>query len=126
MGKLDAVAEAADNMDQRIGVEIIEKALRAPLSTIAMNSGEEGAVVCGELMKEDTPVETGFDAQNGVYTNMYEAGIIDPTKVTRTGIVDAASVAGLLTTSESMIVDKPQESGGTGAPPMGGMGGMPG
>merc|ERR1711971_925938 len=70
--KLSQVAAAAANMDQRIGVEIIEKALRAPLSTIAMNSGEEGAVVCGELMKEDTPVETGFDAQNGVYCNMFD------------------------------------------------------
>merc|ERR1711923_243955 len=58
--KLEAVAEGADNMDQRIGVEIIQKALRTPLSTIAMNAGEEGAVVCGELMKPDTPIETGF------------------------------------------------------------------
>jgi len=125
--KLDAVAEAADNMDQRIGVEIIQKALRAPLSTIAMNAGEEGAVVCGELMKADTPVETGFDAQNGVYCNMFDAGIIDPTKVTRTGIVDAASVAGLLATSEAMIADLPAKEG-EGGPPMGGggMGGMPG
>lgn len=126
--KLNAVAEAAENMDQRIGVEIIEKALKAPLSTIAMNAGEEGAVVCGELMKEDTPVETGFDAQNGVYTNMYEAGIIDPTKVTRTGIVDAASVAGLLATSEAMIADLPAKEGeqASGGMPGGGMGGMPG
>merc|ERR1711971_1477726 len=70
--KLNDVAAAAANMDQRIGVEIIQKALRAPLSTIAMNSGEEGAVVCGELMKPDTPIETGFDAQNGVYCNMFD------------------------------------------------------
>lgn len=105
--KLDEVAAAAENMDQRIGVEIIQKALKAPLSTIAMNAGEEGAVVCGELIKADTPIETGFDAQNGVYCNMFDAGIIDPTKVTRTGIVDAASVAGLLATSEAMIADLP-------------------
>merc|ERR1712127_312043 len=127
--KLDAVAESMPNMDQRIGVEIIQKALRAPLSTIAMNAGEEGAVVCGELMKADTPVETGFDAQNGVYCDMFEAGIIDPTKVTRTGIVDAASVAGLLATSESMIADLPaKDDGPAGAPGgmPGGMGGMPG
>lgn len=129
--KLGAVAEAAENMDQRIGVEIIQKALRAPLSTIAANAGEEGAVVCGELMKEDTPVETGFDAQNGVYCNMFEAGIIDPTKVTRTGLVDAASVAGLLATSEAMIADLPaKDDGGAGGMPGGGMGGgmggMPG
>lgn len=124
--KLDAVAQAAENMDQRIGVEIIQKALRAPLSTIAMNAGEEGAVVCGELMKADTPIETGFDASKGVYCNMYEAGIIDPTKVTRTGLVDAASVAGLLATSEAMIADLPAEGGMPGGMPGGGMGGMGG
>ena len=126
--KLDELAEKeAVNMDQKIGIEIIKKALQAPLATIAKNAGAEGAVVCGELSKPDVAITYGFDAQNGVYTDMVDAGIIDPTKVTRTGIVDAASVAGLLTTSESMIVDKPAEGG---APPMGGgmggMGGMPG
>merc|ERR1712007_113599 len=127
---LDSVADQAKNMDQRIGVEIIQRALRAPISTIAMNAGEEGALVVGELTKEDVAVEMGFDAQNGIYTDMLVAGIIDPTKVTRTGLVDAASVAGLLTTSESMIVDKPAPEGGAGGAPgmggMGGMGGMPG
>jgi len=119
----------AANMDQRIGVEIIERALRAPLSTIAANAGAEGAVVCGELTKPDTPIETGYNAQDDIYCDMFEAGIIDPTKVTRTGLVDAASVAGLLTTSEAMIVDKPEEGGGgggMGGMPGGGMGGMPG
>merc|ERR1712070_398082 len=125
--KLEAVKEnEAKNMDQQIGVDIVMKALRAPLSTIASNAGEEGAVIVGELIKEGTAVEQGFDAQNGVFTDMIAAGIIDPTKVTRTGIVDAASVAGLLTTSESMIVDKPMEGGAPAGPPMGGMGGMPG
>lgn len=121
---LDDVAEnEAKNMDQKIGVQIIKRALRAPLSTIAKNAGEEGAVVCGELTKPGTDIAMGFDAQNGVYTDMFKAGIIDPTKVTRTGLVDAASVAGLLTTSESMIVDKPDAGGSS---PMPGMGGMPG
>merc|ERR1712194_235299 len=125
--KLEALKEStAKNMDQNIGIDIVMKALRAPLSTIAANAGEEGAVIVGELIKEGTAVEYGFDAQNGVFTDMIAAGIIDPTKVTRTGIIDAASVAGLLTTSESMIVDKPLEGGGPGGPPMGGMGGMPG
>merc|ERR1712032_635169 len=125
---LDSVAAGAPNMDQRIGVEIIQRALRAPLSTIVANAGEEGAVVVGELIKKNVAIETGFDAQNGVYTNMYEAGIIDPTKVTRTGIVDAASVAGLLATSEAMIADLPAKEGepGPGGMPGGGMGGMPG
>mmetsp|Transcript_16674 Transcript_16674/g.27218 ORF Transcript_16674/g.27218 Transcript_16674/m.27218 type:complete len:579 (-) Transcript_16674:40-1776(-) len=124
--KLDDVAANAENMDQRIGVEIIQKALRAPLSTIAMNAGEEGAVICGELMKPDTPIETGFDAQNGVYGNMFELGIIDPTKVTRTGVLDASSVAGLLATSEAMIADLPSKDDGGMPGGMGGMGGMPG
>lgn len=119
--KLDSVKEKAENMDQRIGVEIIQRALKAPISTIAMNAGEEGAVIVGELTKEGVPVELGFDAQNAEYKDMFKAGIIDPTKVTRTGIVDAASVAGLLTTSEAMIVDKPAPEGAGGVPP--GMGG---
>lgn len=126
---LDEVAANTSNMDQRIGVEIIQRALRAPISTIAQNAGEEGAVIVGELTKEDVPVGLGFDAQNGTYVDMFEAGIIDPTKVTRTGLVDAASVAGLLTSSEAMVVDKPAAEGagvpGGGMPP--GMGGgMPG
>merc|ERR1712176_419224 len=127
--KLSELAEtSAKNMDQKIGIDIVMKALKAPLTTIASNAGEEGAVVCGELTKENVPVERGFDAQNGTYTDMFDAGIIDPTKVTRTGIVDAASVAGLLTTSEAVIADLPAKEG-EGAPggmPGGGMGGMPG
>lgn len=123
----DVAENETANMDQRIGVEIIQRALRAPLSTIVKNAGEEGAVVCGELSKSDVPVERGYDAQNSVYCDMFDVGIIDPTKVTRTGIVDAASVAGLLTTSESMIVEKPVEGGAApGGMPGGGMGGMPG
>merc|ERR1712021_4994 len=124
---LDSVADEAVNMDQRIGVQIIQRALRAPLSTIVTNAGEEGAVVCGELSKEGVDIAQGFDAANSKFTDMFEAGIIDPTKVTRTGLVDAASVAGLLTTSEAMIVDKPDEGGGggpMGGMPPGGMGGM--
>jgi len=124
---LDEIMDKAVNMDQRIGVEIIQRALKAPISTIAMNAGEEGAVIVGELIKPDVAVELGFDAQNSVYCDMFEAGIIDPTKVTRTGLVDAASVAGLLTTSEAMIVDKPGPEGGGmgGGMPPGMGGGMP-
>eukprot|EP00978_Attheya_sp_CCMP212_P019921 scaffold56562_cov53-Attheya_sp.AAC.4 len=91
--KLTAIADSTTNMDQRIGVEIIQRALRAPISMIASNAGEEGAVICGELTKPGVAIELGFDAQNGVYVDMFEKGIIDPTKVTRTGFVDAASVA---------------------------------
>jgi len=128
--KLDKIAEEkAVNMDQKIGVQIIQRALLAPLKCIAENAGEEGAVICGELLKDGVAVSYGFDAQKGEYCDLIEAGIIDPAKVTRTGILDAASVAGLLTTSESMIVDKPDSAGPPGMPGgggMGGMGGMPG
>jgi len=126
--KLTDLAEQAPNMDQRIGIEIIQRALRTPLFTIAKNAGEEGAVIVGELLKS-TEVEQGFDAQKGEYCNLVNHGIIDPTKVVRTGLVDAASVGGLLTTSEAMIVDSPDDNPPP-APPMGGMGGgmggMPG
>lgn len=122
---LDEVAASAPNMDQRIGVQIIQRALRAPISTIAKNAGAEGAVVVGNLIKEGVPVEQGYNAQEDTYVDMFAAGIIDPTKVTRTGLVDAASVAGLLTTSEAMICDLPTEGGGPMGPG-GGMGGMPG
>lgn len=124
--KLGPIAAGMANMDQRIGVEIIERALKAPISTIASNAGSEGAVICGELVKEGVAVETGYDAQNDEYVDMFSKGIIDPTKVTRTGILDAASVAGLMMTTESMIADLPEEPGaGPPGPPMGGgMGGM--
>merc|ERR1712087_490572 len=126
--KLTDLADNAPNMDQRIGIEIIQRALRAPLFTIAKNAGEEGAVIVGELLKE-TSVNQGFDAQAGEYCDLVVKGIIDPTKVVRTGLVDAASVSGLLTTSEAMIVDLPDDNPPP-APPMGGMGGgmggMPG
>merc|ERR1712129_23749 len=126
--KLTDLADKAPNMDQRIGIEIIQRALRAPLFTIAKNAGEEGAVIVGELLKS-TEVEQGFDAQTGEYCNLVNRGIIDPTKVVRTGLVDAASVGGMLTTSEAMIVDSPDDNQ-PAAPPMGGMGGgmggMPG
>jgi len=125
---LDSVALNTPNMDQRIGVEIIQRALRTPLSTIVKNAGEEGAVVVGELVKKNIAIETGFDARSGVYANMYDVGIIDPTKVTRSCLVDAASVAGLLTTSEAMVCDKPTSDVNGGTPPggMGGGMGMPG
>merc|ERR1711957_230666 len=90
--RLTAVAEAAPNLDQKIGVEIIQRALHSPCSTIAQNAGKEGVAP-----------EMGYDAQNDLYVDMFAAGIIDPTKVTRTGLLDASSVAGLLTTSEAMM-----------------------
>lgn len=92
--------------------------------TIAMNAGVEGAVIVGELLKKDRP-EMGYNAATGEYCDMIAAGIIDPTKVVRTALVDAQSVAALLMTAEAMVTDLPDESPPS-SPPMGGMGGMGG
>lgn len=126
--QLDAVKDRCENLDQKIGVDIIAAATRAPVKAIADNAGVEGAVVVGELLKLDTYLE-GYNAATDEYCNMIEAGIMDPTKVTRTALVDAFSVAGLLMTTEAMICEPEQEAGGgpPGMPPgMGGMGGMGG
>ena len=111
-----------DNADQRVGVEIVRKALQAPARQIVENAGGDGAVVVGKLL-ESTEVDYGYDAQNGVYTNLVKAGIIDPTKVVRTALQDAASVAGLLVTTEAMVAEKPEPKKAAGGMP-GGMGGM--
>jgi chaperonin GroEL len=108
------------NDDQKVGVEIVRRALQAPLRQIAENSGFDGAVVAGKMM-ESKDANYGFDAQKGEYVNMIKAGIIDPVKVVRTALQDAASIAGLLITTEAMVAEKPEKKG----PPMpgGGMGG---
>ncbi len=112
----------AGNPDQKVGVEIVRRALQAPLRQIAENSGFDGAVVAGKLLEQTDP-SRGFDAQAGEYTDMLKAGIIDPTKVVRTALQDAASVAGLLITTEAMIAEKPKKDAAP-AMPGGGMGGM--
>lgn len=109
------------NFDQRQGVQIIMNALRVPAKTIADNAGFEGAVVVGKLL-ESTSSTWGFDAHEGKYRDMIEAGIIDPTLVVRTALLDASSVAGLLTTTEAVIVEAPQPKENQAAG-MGGMGG---
>ena len=115
-----------DNDDKRVGVEIVRKALSAPLKQIAQNACHDGAVIAGKI-SESKDTTYGFDAQSGKFCDLVKAGIIDPTKVVRTALIDAASVAGLLTTTEVMITDKPDDkSSGGGMPDMGGMGGMPG
>ena len=115
------------NADQGVGIDIVRRALQTPLRQIAENAGEDGAVVAGKLLdlKDST---RGFDAQNGQYVNMVKAGIIDPTKVVRTALQDASSVAGLLITTEAMVAEVPEKTPApAGAPPdMGGMGGMGG
>ncbi|MEW4449760.1 chaperonin GroEL [Qipengyuania sp. JC766] len=113
-----------DNDDQTRGVDIVRRALQAPVRQIASNAGHDGAVVAGKLM--DGNDETmGFNAATDTYENLVSAGVIDPTKVVRTALQDAASVAGLLITTEAAIVEKPEDknSGGGGMPDMGGMGG---
>ena len=119
---LDKVAFA--NNDQKVGIEIVRRALQAPVRQIAENAGADGAVVAGKLL-EASDVNFGFDAQNGEYTDMIKAGIIDPTKVVRTALQDAASVAGLLITTEALIAEKPEKKAAPDAG-MGGMGGMGG
>ncbi len=119
---LDSVKPAND--DQRVGVEIVRKAIQSPARQIAENAGVDGAVVVGKLL-ESTNANWGFDAQANEYGDMIAKGIIDPTKVVRTALQDAASVAGLLITTEAMVAEKPKkESAMPAGGPGGGMGGM--
>jgi len=114
------------NSDQNAGIAIVRRALEAPLRQIAENAGVDGAVVAGKV-RESTNTSFGFNAQTEEYGDMFKFGVIDPAKVTRTALEDAASVAGLLITTEAMIADKPSKDGaGAGMPDMGGMGGMGG
>ena len=113
-----------DNEDQNVGISIIRKALEAPIRQIAENAGVEGSIVVGKL-RESKDENFGFDAQTEQYVDMIKAGIIDPVKVVRTALQDAASVAGLIITTEATIADAPKrEKGGGGGMPGGGMGGM--
>ncbi|MCW1431537.1 chaperonin GroEL [Novosphingobium sp. JCM 18896] len=112
------------NDDQTKGIDIIRKAITAPLKQIATNAGHDGAVVAGNLLRENDETQ-GFNASTDVYENLVAAGVIDPTKVVRTALQDAASVAGLLITTEAAISEKPDDK--PAMPPMGGgMGGMGG
>jgi chaperonin GroEL len=114
----------ADNDDQRFGIEIVRKAIQTPLRQIAENAGEDGAVIAGKTLEKDE-YNFGFDAQSGEFKDLVKAGIIDPTKVVRTALQDAASVAGLLVTTEAMIAERPEKKPMGGMPPGGGgMGGM--
>ncbi|MCK5284004.1 MAG: chaperonin GroEL [Alphaproteobacteria bacterium] len=115
-----------DNDDQTVGIDIIRRALQAPIRQIAENAGNEGSVIVAKLL-EQKDNNFGFDAQKSEYTDMIKAGIIDPAKVVRTALQDAASVSGLLITTEAIITEAPQdEKAGGGMGDMGGMGGMGG
>ncbi len=121
-GSKALAALKVENHDQQVGIDIVRRAIQAPARQIAENAGTDGAVVVGKLM-ESKDTNFGFDAQAMTYGDMVKAGVIDPTKVVRTALQDAASVAGLLITTEAMIAEKPEKK----APPMppgGGMGDM--
>ena len=118
------------NDDQTRGVDIVRRALQAPVRQIAENAGVDGAVVAGKLLEQSDP-NFGFDAQTEEYADLVAKGIIDPTKVVRTALQDAASIAGLMITTEAMVADMPEDKAaggmpGGGMPDMGGMGGMGG
>src|SRR6516164_4237480 len=113
----------ADNDDQRFGIEIVRKAVQTPLRQIAENAGEDGAVIAGKILDRDE-YNWGFDAQTGEFKDLVKAGIVDPTKVVRTALQDAASVAGLLVTTEAMVAERPEKKAPMMPPGGGGMGGM--
>ena len=121
---LDKVKVKGD--DQKAGVEIVKSALQAPIRQITKNAGVDGSVVVGKLL-ETNKSSNGYDAQSETYVDMFKEGIIDPVKVVRTALQDAASISGLLVTTEAMVADKPEEkdASAAGMPP-GGMGGMGG
>ncbi|NKE46430.1 chaperonin GroEL [Roseomonas frigidaquae] len=112
------------NSDEQVGIEIVRRAIQAPLKQIAENAGKDGAVVAGEVLRSDV-YTYGYDAQKDEYKDLVDAGIIDPTKVVRTALQDAASVASLLITTEAMVAERPAKSApaGGGGGGMGGMGG---
>ncbi|MBR3676778.1 MAG: chaperonin GroEL [Alphaproteobacteria bacterium] len=114
-----------DNQDQNVGIDIIRKALQAPLRQIAENAGVDGAVVAGKLL-ESKDINFGYNAQTNEYVDMLKSGIVDPTEVVRTALQDAASVGGLLITTEAMVTEIPEKEChcGDGAAAAGGMGGM--
>jgi chaperonin GroEL len=111
------------NDDQKVGIDIVRRALQTPIRQIVENSGTDGSVVVGKLL-EKGDFNYGYDAQSDSYVDMIKAGIIDPTKVVRLALQDAASVAGLLVTTEAMIADKPEKKAAAPAMPGGGMDGM--
>ncbi len=119
----------SDNEDQKVGISIVRKALQTPARQIFTNSGEDGSVIVGKIL-ENKSYSYGYNAQSHEYGDLYAQGVIDPTKVVRCALQDAASVAGLLVTTEAMIADMPKKGdaghghGGGGGGGMGGMGGM--
>ena len=111
------------NEDQKHGIEIVKKAISWPARQIAENAGDDGSIVVGKILDKDT-YAYGYDAQSGEYGNLVSKGIIDPTKVVRAALQGAASVAGLLITTEAMVAEAPKKESVAPQMPGGGMGGM--
>jgi chaperonin GroEL len=109
--------------DEKIGVEIVRRALEEPIRMIAQNAGAEGSIVVARV-KESKEKNFGYNAATDAYEDLVKAGVIDPTKVTRTALQNAASIAGLLLTTECVVVEKKEDKPAPSAPPGGGMGGM--
>jgi chaperonin GroEL len=112
-----------ENDDQKVGIDIVRRALRAPVRQIVENAGVDGSIVVGKLIEQKSAT-WGFDAQRGEYVDLVKAGIIDPTKVVRTALQDAASIASLLITTEAMVAERPKKETPPMGAPGGGMGGM--
>jgi len=112
-----------ENSDQKVGIDIVKRALQSPVRQVAENAGNDGSIVVGKLL-DANDLNRGFDAQTGEYVDMVRAGIIDPTKVVRLALQNAASVAGLLVTTEAMVAEKPKKETAPAMPPGGGMDGM--
>ena len=123
----DKMKTEGDNADQAAGVAIVRRALQAPIRQIAENAGDEGSVVVGKIL-DQKGANYGYNAANGDYGDMVSMGIIDPVKVVRHALQDAASIASLLLTTEAMVAEAPAKDGGgaPAMPDMGGMGGMGG
>jgi chaperonin GroEL len=109
--------------DEKIGVDIVRRSLEEPIRAIAQNAGAEGSIVVARV-KESKDKNFGYNAQTDVYEDLVKSGVIDPTKVTRTALQNAASIAGLLLTTECVVVEKKEEKPAPAGPPGGGMGGM--
>ncbi|KMO36690.1 molecular chaperone GroEL [Methylobacterium tarhaniae] len=122
--KKAVAALSSDNADVQAGIKIVLKALEAPIRQIASNAGVEGSIVVGKIADKGDSETYGFNAQTEDYVDMIQAGIVDPAKVVRTALQDAASVAGLLVTTEAMVADAPKKDSPAPAMPGGGMGGM--
>jgi chaperonin GroEL len=122
LGAIDKVKP--DNADEKTGVDIVKRAVEEPLRQIVANAGLEGSIVVQKV--KEGKGDFGYNARTDVYENMYEAGVIDPTKVSRVALENAASIAGMLLTTECVLADEPEEGGGMPAMPPGGMGGMGG